>query len=683
MKIIGVDVGGTFTDFHILDTLSTRTTVFKVSSTPDNPALAIVDGLRELERQGVVALDDIRRLCHGTTVATNALIQRRGGRVALITTQGFRDLLEIGRQIRPHLYDLQTDQPEPLVPRERRLEAPERLLATGRVLRPLDAGAAQEIAAAVAAAGVDACAVCLLFAFLDPAHERTLAAALEARGIPVSLSSEVQPEFREYERMSTTVLNAYLTPVMVRYLQTLETSLQQLAPRAVVGINQSSGGLMSVRQARRFPVRTALSGPAGGVVGAAHVARLADRPDVITLDMGGTSADVCLIRDFEAGIAFDREVGGFPVRLPAVDVNAVGAGGGSIAWFDAGGFLKVGPTSAGAKPGPACYGIGGTQPTVTDANLLLGRLSARGLLDGRLPLGVDLARQAYLPVAERLGVSVEVAALGCIDIVVSNMVRAIRAVSVERGHDPRDFALMPFGGGGPLHAEAVARELGMAEVIVPPYPGILCAHGIVVSDLKENFVRTCRVRLEPSASPVLEASTRSLLEQAAAWFEAEEIPAADRRCELSLDLRYVGQNYELPVPVQAETLLAAGDEAVLHALVSDFGAIHEKTYGHQDPAAPVEVVNLRCVARGVLQRPQQVAEAAAATNSPEPCDHRLVWFDRSGPVQTPVFERSALQPGQEIAGPAIVQQMDTTTLLHPGSTARVDAAFNLLLRISA
>jgi len=683
MKIIGVDVGGTFTDFHILDTLSTRTTVFKVSSTPDNPALAIVDGLRELERQGVVALDDIRRLCHGTTVATNALIQRRGGRVALITTQGFRDLLEIGRQIRPHLYDLQTDQPEPLVPRERRLEAPERLLATGQVLRPLDAGAAQEIAAAVAAAGVDACAVCLLFAFLDPTHERTLAAALEKQGIPVSLSSEVQPEFREYERMSTTVLNAYLTPVMVRYLQTLETSLQQLAPRAVVGINQSSGGLMSVRQARRFPVRTALSGPAGGVVGAAHVARLADRPDVITLDMGGTSADVCLIRDFEAGIAFDREVGGFPVRLPAVDVNAVGAGGGSIAWFDAGGFLKVGPTSAGAKPGPACYGIGGTQPTVTDANLLLGRLSARGLLDGRLPLGVDLARQAYLPVAERLGVSVEVAALGCIDIVVSNMVRAIRAVSVERGHDPRDFALMPFGGGGPLHAEAVARELGMAEVIVPPYPGILCAHGIVVSDLKENFVRTCRVRLEPSASPVLEASTRSLLEQAAAWFEAEEIPAADRRCELSLDLRYVGQNYELPVPVQAETLLAAGDEAVLHALVSDFGAIHEKTYGHQDPAAPVEVVNLRCVARGVLQRPQQVAEAAAATNSPEPCDHRLVWFDRSGPVQTPVFERSALQPGQEIAGPAIVQQMDTTTLLHPGSTARVDAAFNLLLRISA
>lgn len=683
MKIIGVDVGGTFTDFHILDTLSTQTTVFKVSSTPDNPALAIVDGLRELERQGVVALDDIRRLCHGTTVATNALIQRRGGRVALITTQGFRDLLEIGRQIRPHLYDLQTDQPEPLVPRERRLEAPERLLATGQVLRPLDASAAEEIAAAVAAAGVDACAVCLLFAFLDPGHERTLAAALEAQGIPVSLSSEVQPEFREFERMSTTVLNAYLTPVMVRYLQTLETSLQQLAPRAVVGINQSSGGLMSVRQARRFPVRTALSGPAGGVVGAAHVARLADRPDVVTLDMGGTSADVCLIRDFEAGIAFDREVGGFPVRLPAVDVNAVGAGGGSIAWFDAGGFLKVGPTSAGAKPGPACYGIGGTQPTVTDANLLLGRLSARGLLDGRLPLDVDLARRAYQPVADRLGVSVEVAALGCIDIVVSNMVRAIRAVSVERGHDPRDFALMPFGGGGPLHAEAVARELGMAEVIVPLYPGILCAHGIVVSDLKENFVRTCRVRLDPSASAVLEGSARSLLEQAAAWFEAEEIPAADRRCELSLDLRYVGQNYELPVPVQADALLATGDETVLHALVSDFGAIHEKTYGHQDPAAPVEVVNLRCVARGVLQRPQQVAGAAACTTLPEPCGHRLVWFDRSGPVQTPVFERSELQPGQEIAGPAIVQQMDTTTLLHPGSTARVDAALNLLLRISA
>jgi N-methylhydantoinase A len=683
MKIIGVDVGGTFTDFHILDTASSQTSVFKVSSTPDNPALAIVDGLRELARQGVVELQDIRRLCHGTTVATNALIQRRGGRVALITTQGFRDLLEIGRQTRPHLYDLQVDQAEPLVPRERRFEAPERLRANAEALLPLDADTARRLAAAVSASGVDACAVCLLFAFLNPVHERLLAQALEARGIPVSLSSEVQPEFREFERMSTTVLNAYLTPVMSRYLQTLESSLQQLAPRTVVGINQSSGGLMSVRQARRFPVRTALSGPAGGVVGAAHVARLAGRPDVITLDMGGTSADVCLIRGYEAGIAFDREVGGFPVRLPAVDVNAVGAGGGSIAWFDAGGFLKVGPTSAGAKPGPACYGIGGAQPTVTDANLLLGRLSARGLLGGRLPLDIDLARQAYLPVAERLDTSVEVAALGCIDIVVANMVRAIRAVSVERGHDPRDFALMPFGGGGPLHAEAVARELGISEVIVPPYPGILCAHGIVVSDLKENFVRTCRVRLEPGALSNLGPSAQALLDEAAAWFRAEEVPAEDQRCELSLDLRYVGQNYELSVPLEAQALQGTDEQALLGRLARDFGQIHEQTYGHQDPASPVEVINLRCVARGVLQRPQPAPAAARPATMPVPRDKRLVWFDRSGPVSTPVFLREELLPGHEIAGPAIVEQMDTTTLLHPGSTGHIDAASNLLLRIPA
>lgn len=680
MKVIGVDVGGTFTDFHVIDTESGASHVFKLSSTPENPAEAILQGLRTLSDRGLVRFQDIKRLCHGTTVATNALIQRRGGKIALVTTEGFRDLLEIGRQTRPHMYDLQVDQSAPLVPRERRLELGERIGSKGQVLRTPDLGHIQSIARLVAESGAEACAVCCLFSFLNPTHEQAMLTALQELGISASLSSEVQPEFREYERMSTTVLNAYLLPVMERYLRTLEDSLAADLPQAVVGINQSSGGLMSVRQARRFPVRTALSGPAGGVVGAAHTARQAGRPDVITIDMGGTSADVCLIRKFEAGIAFDRSVGGFPVRLPMVDVNAVGAGGGSVAWLDPGGFLKVGPMSAGAKPGPACYGIGGVQPTVTDANLILGRLSPKGLLDGRVPLRLDLARQAFEGVASSLGVSVEFAALGCIDIVVANMVRAIRAVSIERGHDPRTFALMPFGGGGPLHAADIARELTIGEIIVPIHPGILCAQGVVVSDLRENLVKTHRSALSESAVPSIKNAIAEVLQLAQKWFDAEEVDSLDRIAELQIDLRYVGQNYELSVPVDAKAMLHLPAADLVRGLAESFSRQHESNYGHHDPKAAIEIINYRCVARARLHRfaasPSQapLAQAAVARTT------RSVWFDRGGPVVTPVYQREDLEPGHVVAGPAIVEQMDTTTLLRPGMSGSVDTSLNLLIK---
>ena len=679
MKVIGVDVGGTFTDFHLIDAANGSSEVFKLSSTPDNPAEAILQGLRALAERGLVAFADIQRLCHGTTVATNALIQRRGGRIALVTTEGFRDLLEIGRQTRPHMYDLQVDQATPLVPRERRLELVERVGSRGQVLRAPDAAHIDAIAQQVAASGVEACAVCCLFAFLNPTHEQALRAALQARGVSTALSSEVQPEFREYERMSTTVLNAYLLPVMERYLRTLEEALAAEVPQAVVGINQSSGGLMSVRQARRFPVRTALSGPAGGVVGAAHTARQAGRPDVITIDMGGTSADVCLIRNYEAGIAFDRSVGGFPVRLPMVDVNAVGAGGGSVAWLDPGGFLKVGPMSAGAKPGPACYGIGGELPTVTDANLILGRLSTRGLLDGRVPLQLERARQAFAGIASALGVSVEFAALGCIDIVVANMVRAIRAVSIERGHDPRAFALMPFGGGGPLHAADIAQELAIGEVIVPLHPGILCAQGVVVSDLRENLVKTHRSALQESAVPGIRSAITEVLQLAQAWFDAEQIAPAQRVTDMQLDLRYVGQNYELSVPVDVATVRELPPQALVRQLTERFSQQHDSTYGHHDPQAVIEIINYRCVARATLHRFAAAAAVAPAVRQAVARSSRPVWFDRSGPVDTPVHHRDDLEPGHRVAGPAIVEQMDTTTLLRPGMQASVDLYRNLLI----
>src|SRR5260221_9916736 len=385
---VGVDVGGTFTDFHGFDDATGATVVHKTPSTPDNPARAIVAGLAALTQARGIDLGAVARLAHGTTVATNALLQRRGGTVALVTTAGFRDLLEIGRQVRPHMYDLQEDYPPPLVPRDWRFEVAERMTADGGVRQVLSDAEVARVVAAVAATTADAVAVCLLFAFVNPEHERRIGAALAA-AMPerdISLSSEVQPEFREYERLSTTVLNAYLQPVMARYIGDLERELRARAPQINLGINQSSGGLMSIERARRFPIRTALSGPAAGAIGAINVARLAGRPNVITLDMGGTSADICLIRDHATGTGFDRSVGGFAVRMPMMDINTIGAGGGSIAWFDRDGLMKVGPVSAGAAPGPACYGAGGTQATVTDANLVLGRLSPRGLLGGAMKL---------------------------------------------------------------------------------------------------------------------------------------------------------------------------------------------------------------------------------------------------------------------------------------------------------
>lgn len=415
---IGVDVGGTFTDFYSTNHETGAVHVHKTSSTPANPADAILNGLVALCEKFSIPYDDIERLSHGTTVGTNALIQRTGSPVALLTTKGFRDLLEIGRQTRPHMYDLQKDHPAPLVEREHRIELNERIGAQGEIVR---APTEDDIVAAVeevAATGAEACAIGFLFSFRNSEHEQQVAAVLRERfpNIAISISSEIQPEFREYERLSTTVLNAYLQPVMWEYLQTLEKGVAERAPHAALGINQSSGGLMSPQRSRELPVRTALSGPAAGAVGAGHTASQTGHRNIITLDVGGTSADVALIRDFNVDLAFDRDVAGFPIRLPCVDVETVGAGGGSIAWFDRDGLLKAGPISAGAVPGPACYGIGGDRPTVTDANLVLGRLSSRGLLDGDMGLDVEASRAAYQPVADRLGFTLHQAAHGLLGI---------------------------------------------------------------------------------------------------------------------------------------------------------------------------------------------------------------------------------------------------------------------------
>ena len=709
---IGVDVGGTFTDFYALDERSGVVHTGKRPSTPDNPARAIIEGLQALAARHGFRLGALRRLSHGTTVGTNALIQRRGGRVAMITTRGFRDLLEIGRQTRPHMYSLTEDHPPPLVERRHRFEIDERMDAAGEAVGELTGDAVAGAVERVGASGADSCAVCLLFAFRNPEHEDRIAAAIRSAlpHVPVCTSFEVQPEFREYERFSTTVLNAYLQPVLGSYVSTLEEALARVAPDASLGINQSSGGLMSPERARALPVRTALSGPAAGAIGAAHSAKLSGRRNVITLDMGGTSADVALIRDFQADISFERDVAGFTVRLPAVDIETVGAGGGSIGWFDRDGLLKVGPASAGADPGPACYGRGGDRPTVTDANLVLGRLSRRGLLAGEMGLDEALARAAFAPVAERLGFDLERTAHGVLGIVVANMVRAIRTISVERGYDPREFTLMAFGGAGPLHAREVALALGMREILVPAAPGILCAQGLIVSDLKEDFVASERIPGDAPGLRRLAELVDRLAARACAWFDAEDVPVPSRRVELSVDARYVGQNFELAVTVATQSGrgiacpagtgertgvvlrpraagAGGGDGGIPipspEALRERFLEVHEAAYGYANPHDPIEIVNVRLTGRGRLLEEPVPPEPCEPGPLPDPFEHRSVRFAAGGSTDCPVYERGSLMAGHHLEGPAIVEQLDSTTPIFPGDRALVDTAGNLIIHVHA
>ena len=679
--VVGIDVGGTFTDIIAVNQMTNQRRVTKLPSTPDRPAAAMLAGIRQICADIGIEAADVARLAHGTTVATNALIQGRGASLALITTAGFRDVLEIGRQVRPHMFDLHRDPPPALVPRERRFEVRERITADGGIRQPLEAAEIARVVAEVAASGAQACAVCLLFAFRTPEHEQRLRDALLA-AMPylyVSISSDVSPEFREFERFSTTVINAFVQPVMAAYLGELAAGMHAAAPEMAIGINQSSGGLMSVARASALPVRTALSGPAAGIVGAVRSMRAAGDGNFITLDMGGTSADVCLIREFEPEASANREVEGYPVRLPALDISAVGAGGGSIAWIDRDGLLKVGPQSAGAVPGPACYSRGGSVPTVSDANAFLGRLSPDGLLGGKMRLDVAAARTALAAPAAALGLDITAVALGIVRIVNSNMVRAIRRVSIERGHDPRDFTLVPFGGAGPLHAIEVARALGMRRVLVPELPGLLCAQGLIGAEQRESFVRSVLVPLTERSLTSIAGDIAALRARADAWFEAEQIAPAHQDVRLVLDMRYVGQNFELTVPVPSWPAAVPSADLLREA----FLVAHERSYGFHSGAAPIEVVNLRLDTAGRHPVGEQVATAMALPEGRLARSTRDVTYEGVGTVSAQVLWRGAMQPGDKVEGPAIIEQLDATIVLHPGDRGTVDQSGGLILEVGA
>ena len=675
---VGVDVGGTFTDLVVTIEGENRTILHKLPSTPERPDRGIVDGVREVLAAEGLAAAAVSHLAHGTTVGTNALIQRRGGRVALVTSEGFRDLLEIGRQTRPRVYDIHLDHPKPLVPRALRLEVPERRLADGTVHRGLDEERLRALARVILREAVDCVVVCFLHSYAYPDHEqravRILSDALPD-SVRVIASSSVYPEFREFERLSTAVLNGALLTTMGTYLDRLTEEVSGLGVGAEPKVSQSAGGLMSVEMARRFPVRASLSGPAAGVLGAARRAAAAGFHDVITLDMGGTSADVSLLLDAQPTEVHERSLAGFPLRLPALDVNAVGAGGGSIAWIDQDGLLKVGPRSAGATPGPACYAAGGREATVTDANVVLGRLNDTALLDGRMPIDRSLARAAVAALARALGLETEETALGIIRVACATMVKAIRSVSVERGHNPSGFALFVYGGAGPLHAVDVARELEIGTVIVPPNPGILCADGALASGLRNDFVRTVLLPLDADALPAVNAARAAVSAETAAWFDDEGVPDARRSLEWSADLRYLGQNYEIQVPWSGQAL----DRESLAALAGAFHAAHEQQYGFASEVETIQIVSVKV--KSVAALPAPPIPRLEPGPDTAPAGERETVFERGRRRPSPVYRRGDLVPGQAIRGPAIVEQLDTTVIVFPGDRMRVDPWGNLVISL--
>ena len=676
---IGVDSGGTFTDVCLFDETSGRIAVWKVSSTPADPAHAVIEGVREAVARIAAQASDISYFGHGTTVATNALIQHRGAATGLITSDGFRDLLEIGRQRRPDLYDLQADKPPVLVERPLRLEVPERLRHDGRVETALDEVAVRNAVRRLRAAGVEAVAVCFLYSFLDPAHEAA-ARRIVSEEFPEAFacaSHEVAPEFREYERLSTTVVNAYLGPVIARYIGGVGDRLAALGVTATPHLTQSNGGVIGFDTAARLPVRTVLSGPSTGVVGARVTARLAGVDDVITFDMGGTSTDVALMQGGEVRLAREAVVHGYPIKAPMLDIHTVGAGGGSVAFVDSGGLLKVGPRSAGADPGPACYDRGNDEATVTDANVVLQTLNPAYLLGGRMGVRSDLARAAIDRLAATLGLDGLSTAQGIISVVTANMARAIRVISVQRGHDPRDYTLVAFGGAGPLHAARLAAELDIRRVLVPRNPGILCAMGLLLADLRADFATTRLLALSSPAIGEVEMIVAGLRRRCEAWFADAGIEANARRVALSVDMRYAGQNYELSVPLVPGPVSGA----TIDGLAAGFATAHQRLYGFVAENEPMQLVTFRAEATGIVRKAElrPTAEAGPDPRSAER-GRRDVWLPEAGGfVSCPIYDRDGLAAGNRIAGPAIVEQMDATTLIVPGTNASVDPYLNLLL----
>ena len=674
---LSIDTGGTFTDVSLINEKNGRNYIMKVPSTPEDPSKAIVDGWEKIIQHVGIETSDISFFIHGTTVATNTLLEHKGASTALITTKGFKDVIQIGRQARPELYDLRARKPKPLVSRDMRQEVSERIQFDGQIRETVDKEEVQQIIEKIKNEKIESIAVCLLNAYMNSAHEKQIKKVIE-KEFPeayISLSSEILPEQKEYERSSTTIINSYLMPKMHNYLYNLSTELKKNFFEKEIYIMQSNGGVIDVNTAKNIPARTILSGPAGGALIGEKLSRIANKKNVITFDMGGTSMDACLIEDGNFNLTTLSNINDMPIKLPMVEIHTIGAGGGSIAWVDVGGALRVGPKSSGATPGPVCYNRGGEEPTVTDANAVLNRLNPKFILGGEMKIDVESARKIIKrKIADPLGVSIEEAAEGVLKVVNMNMIRGIRRISVEKGHNPKDFSLIALGGAGPLNASDIARELGCSEVIIPKNPGIASSEGMLEANVQHDYV-----------VPVIKTQHEVSLKYLKTIFEDLENKAIKKLKEegfynqsisllYSLDLRYKGQSHDINIPFEE---IDNNDD--LTTIVDNFYEVYKKMYGFNPNLNDIELVNARLTSIGILPSLNNINKTKKDNNAVKPIEHRLVFFNGQY-KETPIYDRKTLPSNKKVKGPAIIEQLDSTIVVTPEQEFSCDSQGNLIIR---
>lgn len=675
---VGVDVGGTFTDVVVVDEETGQYSVTRTPSTPKDQSIGVEEVLKKIAQKSGIKYGDITRFVHGTTVATNALLERKGAKSALITTKGFRDIFEIARQTRPDLYNFWAKRPRPPIERHLVFEVSERILFDGRVLKELDQNQAKQIAEKLRESNVESVAVCLLHSYANPTHEETLKSIIskELPGVHLSISSEILPEIREYERTCVTAINAYVLPRVERYLMNLLERKDRLGIKPTIHVMESNGGIMDAKVAGKRSVHTLLSGPAAGVLAAKSLSQLTGEQNLITLDMGGTSTDICLMEGGEYYLTTEREIAQFPIRVPVIDIHTIGAGGGSIAWIDEGGAMIVGPQSAGADPGPACYNIGGTEPTVTDGNLLVGHLNPDNFLGGEIRLFPDKANSAIKEHLSVVGKDPVENSEGILKVVNSNMVKGIMVVSVQRGYDPRKFDLVAFGGAGPMHAAFLARELGIRRIIVPPNPGNFCAFGAVLANVRYDYVTTCLKPVDDLSvddyNKIYEKiKSRGTRDLAVEGFSQDKVQFVS-----TADMRYKGQTWELTVP----TPHAVRSPQDIQRIAEDFHAIHKRTYGYDMKDEKVIAVNLRAAAIGEV--PKVRMKKRASENEKPSSEARTSFrnvFMGGTHIEYQVFDRTRLVSGNALEGPAIIEEYGSTTVIPPGMKARIDSYDNIII----
>ncbi|MHA2228027.1 MAG: hydantoinase/oxoprolinase family protein [Candidatus Thorarchaeota archaeon] len=672
MRVIGVDVGGTFTDIIMIETISGSQVVHKVPSTPESQDIAVIEGIGELLERESVSQDDVSLIVHGTTVATNAMLERKGSRVCLVTTAGLEDVLEIGRQNREEIYSLQATRPKPLVVREDRIGVMERVDSNGGIIQPLDQREIDRVIQLLKSMNPEAIAISLLFSFKNPNHERLLLKKIRKKLECYAVASyDVLPEFREFERTSTTVLEAYLGPLVTGYLKRLNESVQKICKNGKLAVMQSNGGTMLGSRIEGNAVGLAISGLAGGVIGGWNVSKGRGLTNAITLDMGGTSCDISAIVH-EVRVRPDNEVAGLPLRTPSVDVKTIGAGGGSIAWVDDANILRVGPQSAGAIPGPAAYAKGGVVATVTDATLLAGRLNPDYFLGGRIKLDLQLAKKAISKVASQIERTTEESALGIIRISTANMVQATREVTVEQGLDPREFVLVPFGGAGPTQATDIAEALHIENILVPPYPGITSALGLVSADLRVDLMRTVLLPIGDKESKIIKSEFRNLTKEAMKRLEEQGVPRDRISFELKIDMRYIGQSHELSITVPHDT------DNLVEQSKGLFEDLHERTFGYRMSDREVEWVTVRVVAKAPQSeiKPLVVQDSIAEVD----VESRMVLLNKGTWVSADVYQREKIPLEIVIKGPAVIEQVDTTSYIAPGWIAKQETDGSIWIR---